>query len=85
MDYGLCKDVVPTTLSNELLGWYDNHDDVNFHVFREQDPMRSMCQRYREFPTDADYLGYMQRISASLNRRLPQPSLKLAEAFASTR
>jgi hypothetical protein len=85
MDYGLCKDVVPTTLSNELLGWYDNHDDVNFHLFREQDPMWSMCQRYREFPTDADYLGYMQRISASLNRRLPQPSLKLAEAFGSTR
>jgi hypothetical protein len=74
-----------SSLSNELLGWHDSHDDVNFHVFLEQDPMGSMRQRCREFPTDAEHLGYVQRISASLNRRLPQPSLKLAEPFASTR
>jgi hypothetical protein len=71
IDYGLSKNAVPTTLSNELLGWYDNHDDVNFHVFRHQDPMWSMCQRYAEFPSDAAYLEYMRRISALLNRRLP--------------
>lgn len=70
VDYGLCKDSVPTDLSNELLGWYDNHDDENFNIFREQDPMWSMCQRYREFPTEAEYVGYMRRISGLLNRSL---------------
>jgi hypothetical protein len=71
MDYGLCREVVPTALSNELLGWYDNHNDVNFHCFREQNPMWSMCQRYREFPAEADYLGHMQRTSAALQCQLP--------------
>jgi hypothetical protein len=70
MDYGLCAEAVPTALSNELLGWYDNHDDPNFNVFAEQDPMWSMCQRYREFPTEAEYLGYMQRIAALLHQQL---------------
>jgi hypothetical protein len=71
VDYGLCEEVVPTVLSNELLGWYDNHDDVRFHVFRQQNPMWSMCQRYREFPTGSQYLAYMQRIASSLGQQLP--------------
>ena len=71
IDYNLCKHSVPTAISNELLGWYDNHNDANFNIFRNQDPMWSMCQRYYDFPDEAAYLGYMQRTSASLNRPLP--------------
>lgn len=71
VDYGFCGDAAPTEFSNELLGWYDNHDDPSFKVFRDQDPMWSMCQRYREFPTDSDYLAYMQRAANLLLRRLP--------------
>jgi hypothetical protein len=71
IDYGFCRDAAPTVLSNELLGWYDNHDDSSFKVFRDQNPMWSMCQRYREFPTESDYLAYMQRMSSLLLRQLP--------------
>lgn len=71
MDYGMCEKVVPTALANELLGWYDNHDDVNFNIFRQQDPMWSMCQRYMEHPVASDYFAYMQRIAASLGQQLP--------------
>jgi hypothetical protein len=71
MDYNLSKDVVPTALSNELLGWYDNHDDPHFNVFRDQNPMWSMCQRYFNFPDEAAYVAYMQKTAAGLGRSLP--------------
>jgi len=71
MDYNLCKDVVPTVLSNELLGWYDNHDDPHFNVFRDQNPMWSMCQRYFDFPDEAAYVAYMQKTASALGRSLP--------------
>ena len=33
VEYGLFDDVVPTVMCNDLQGWYEGHDDVNFHVF----------------------------------------------------
>lgn len=71
IDYGFCNDAAPTVLSNELLGWYDNHNDPSFDVFREQYPMWSMCQRYREYPSESDYLAYMHHTTSLLHQRLP--------------
>ena len=71
VDYGLFADVVPTTPHENLMGWYDNHDDPVFHRFKA-DAMWSMCQRYSQFPTPTEYLRYMQETAASLGVHLPK-------------
>jgi Methyltransferase domain len=69
-EYGLFDTVVPTVQHENLLGWYDNHDDPRFHRFR-QGAMWSMCQRYAEFPTPREYRTYMESTATSLGARLP--------------
>ena len=71
IDYGFFNKVVPTKLHNNLLGWYDNHDDPNFHKFK-QNAMWSMCQKYFEFPTISSYQNYMEKIALELDRKLPR-------------
>jgi hypothetical protein len=70
VDLGLFDSVVPTVLSAELLGWYDNHDDPAFHVFRN-DAMWSMCQRYFQYAAPGAYLEFMREAASSLNASLP--------------
>ena len=70
VDYGLFDDVVPTVLHDNLLGWYDNHDDPVFNAFRPG-AMWSMCQRYADYPSDAEYRGFMERTATALGARLP--------------
>lgn len=70
IDYDLCAGVVPTKLVPELLGWYDNHDDVAFQRFAIADPAWSMCQRYMLFPEAEQYLQYMQTVATALQKRL---------------
>jgi len=72
VDYGLFDKVVPTVLHDNLLGWYDNHDDPQFHRFREG-AMWSMCQRYSEFPDATSYRGFMEDTARSLGAHLPTP------------
>jgi len=71
MDYGLCDSAAKTALSNELLGWYDVHRDENFDLFANQNPMWSMCQRYRDYPTPDAYVAYVKAVAAKLGKRLP--------------
>jgi hypothetical protein len=63
--------VVKTELSPELLGWYDVHHDENFDVFRTQNPMWSMHQRYYDVASIPDYIKYMTEAANSLGCRLP--------------
>ena len=77
--YGLCKQVVDSTPVAELLGWYDNHDDVVFQEFARLDPMWSMCQGYMHYQGEAEYLAYMQNISVAL-----QKQFALSEPLATT-
>jgi hypothetical protein len=71
MEYKMCDAVVKTELSNELLGWYDVHHDENFDIFRSQNPMWSMCQRYYDSPSPRDYINYMEEMANALGCKMP--------------
>lgn len=71
VEYGLFDKVVPTAPANELLGWYDNHDDPRFSRFRD-DAMWSMCQRYMDYKTPKEYVEFMSVTSKKMNRNLPK-------------
>lgn len=74
VDYRMFDPVVRTVPFPGLLGWYDNHDDPVFHEFR-RDAMWSMCQGYRQRPTEADYLDYMRATAEALQATLaPMPA-----------
>ena len=82
-DYGIFEDIVPTVLHNNLLGWYDNHDDPKFALFR-QGAMWSMCQRYFDYPTAADYRDFMESTAQALGTRLPGGRAPQVRAPAAT-
>lgn len=67
---GLFEDIVPTVMHDNLLGWYDTHDDPHFEPFREG-AMWSMCQRYADYPTPNAYRGFMLDTAESLKTTLP--------------
>ncbi len=69
VEYGLFDDVVPTVMCNDLQGWYEGHDDVNFHVFKDN-AMWSMCQLYASYPAKK-YMKYMKDRAVQLNAKLP--------------
>ncbi|OGL43126.1 MAG: hypothetical protein A2W05_04995 [Candidatus Schekmanbacteria bacterium RBG_16_38_10] len=69
-EYGMFGDTVPTVMYNGLLGWYDNHDDENFHLFKK-DAMWSMCQGYQKYPDPTSYQRYMEQVASLLNLTLP--------------
>ena len=71
VEYGLFEQTVPTVMHNDLLGWYDNHDDPNFHVFQEN-AMWSMCQEYYKYIDANSYYAFMQNMECKLNKVLPQ-------------
>ncbi|WP_414561706.1 MULTISPECIES: glycosyltransferase [unclassified Anabaena] len=71
VEYGLFEQTVPTVMHNNLLGWYDNHDDPNFHIF-QKDAMWSMCQQYYQYPDANSYYAFMQNMQSKLNKVLPQ-------------
>jgi|GEM_PF-415701 len=68
VEYSLFKDVVPTIMFNDLLGWYEGHDDANFHKFKSN-AMWSMCQRYASY-SSTEYIKYMKDIAVQLNSKL---------------
>jgi hypothetical protein len=70
VDYGVFDSCVKTMLYNDLLGWYDNHDDPAFHKFKN-DAMWSMCQRYQSIGSPKEYYRYMQEIAMKLGGNLP--------------
>ncbi len=72
VEYGLFQDAVPTIMHNQLLGWYDTHQDPVFEPFRK-DAMWSMCQRYAQFPTQAEYRNFMTDTAEALGQELPLP------------
>jgi SAM-dependent methyltransferase len=69
VEYGLFNKQVPTQLYNNLYGWYDNHDDVNFNKFKKQ-AMWSMCQHYYKFQNPYEYINYMKNIAQNLRQSL---------------
>jgi len=70
VDYGLFSKVEDTVLSNELLGWYDNHEDKDFLRF-QKNAMWSMCQNYVSYPDPKSYYNYMNKTAKRLRRKLP--------------
>jgi Methyltransferase domain/Family of unknown function (DUF6492) len=71
-EYGVFDNTVPTVMHEDLLGWYDNHDDPTFHRFRDG-AMWSMCQRYAQYPSPGQYRAFMEATATSLGARLPSP------------
>jgi glycosyltransferase involved in cell wall biosynthesis len=71
VEYGLFDRTVPTVMHNNLLGWYDNHDDPNFHVFKTNS-MWSMCQRYFQYNDADSYSNFMKNQAQNLNQMLPK-------------
>jgi O-antigen chain-terminating methyltransferase len=69
VEYGLFDSAIPTVLHNNLLGWYDIHDDINFEPFKKT-AMWSMCQRYSEF-SPKEYYSYMRDMAKQLGTALP--------------
>ena len=82
VDFGLYNKVVPTKLHNNLFGWYEGHDDSNFHKFKKS-AMWSMCQHYQEYKNKKLYFDYMKKISKSLDRTLPKMDSNIARLFRS--
>jgi glycosyltransferase involved in cell wall biosynthesis len=70
VEYGLFDRIVPTTMHNNLLGWYDNHDDPNFHIFKVNASW-SMCQRYSQYLDADSYYAFMQDQAQKLGQQLP--------------
>ncbi len=70
-EYGLFDNVVPTTLCDDLQGWYENQIDPKTEVFKPQ-AMWSMCQTYANYQQPNEYRGYMERIAKVLNKGLPR-------------
>ena len=70
-EYGLFDDIVPTVMYNNLLGWFDNHNDIEFHKFKSS-AMWSMCQNYMAYATPERYYAYMKDIANQLKRKLPE-------------
>lgn len=73
VEYGLFEDTVPTTMHDNLLGWYENHEDPNFHKFKKS-AMWSMCQNYASYITPEEYLQYMNTIATKLNKKVTKNS-----------
>ncbi|ARG96664.1 class I SAM-dependent methyltransferase [Legionella micdadei] len=69
-EYNLFENTVSTVMHNDLLGWYDNHDDPVFHEFKK-DAMWSMCQNYKGYNTPQKYRTYMLNTVKHLNKDLP--------------
>ncbi|BBB15049.1 hypothetical protein RVIR1_05460 [Candidatus Rickettsiella viridis] len=67
--FNLFEKITPTATYNNLLGWYDVHDDHIFNQFKS-DAMWSMCQRYPEYPTEHSYYKYMKNIASMLGREV---------------
>jgi hypothetical protein len=72
VEYGLFDNTVPTIMHNELLGWYDNHDDINFEKFKNN-AMWSMCQRYFNYSPEG-YIRFMKEKAGQLGTKLPKIS-----------
>lgn len=75
VDCGLFDKIVPTTLHNNLLGWYEGHDDEVFHKFKKNATW-SICQQYQKYPSAELYFNYMKKISRILNQTLVKTDYK---------
>lgn len=71
VEYGVFDSVVPTEQFDNLLGWYDNHDDPVFNKFKDG-AMWSMCQNHSSYPNIKQYYGYMQKAAQKLKVSLPE-------------
>ena len=71
VEYGLFERTVPTLMHNDLLGWYDNHDDPAFVRFKEN-AMWSMCQRHFQFQSPDKYRQFMVGTADKLGKSLPR-------------
>jgi hypothetical protein len=70
-EYGLFDSKIPMKIHNNLFGWYDNHDDENFHKFKKG-AMWSMCQQYDKYQNPNDYYNFMKKTAKKLDRSLPE-------------
>lgn len=73
VEHGLFDKIVPTKPVNELLGWYEVHDDPKFEKFKKH-AMWSMCQAYTSYNTAREYQDFMNKTAKKLGRKLPQPT-----------
>jgi len=71
VDFGLYDKVVPTKLHNNLLGWYEGHDDLDFHKFKKN-AMWSMCQCYNDYQNPNKYFTYIKKTASILKKPLPK-------------
>ncbi len=72
VEYGLFDKAKPTKMHNNLLGWYEVHDDSGFASFK-RNAMWSMTQNYTDYPTINEYYSHMNKLARDLDAKLPQP------------
>lgn len=69
LEYGIFDTIVPTVIHEDLLGWYDNHDDPDFFRF-QHNAMWSMCQKYADYNTPQKYKEFINNMAKKLNQKV---------------